>query len=134
MYRTWDHLRTSTSLTWTRFGVSNLHPLQLRTSSCPTWTLLGVSTHHLPHRTWPLPTRISSYLANYPVLQLRHLRLHLHAVRPPLYLLLRLLAVARAASMERSCVSLAVPLPPPLTWRRRWVVAGLGRVAAPLAR
>ena len=81
MYNTRNHLRTSTSITW---------------------TLLGVSNHHLLYRTGPRPSRIPPYLANYLVLQPHHLHMHLHAVRPPLYLLPWWLAVARAAPLERS--------------------------------
>jgi hypothetical protein len=101
MYLTWNHLRASPCHTWTLFGVSNHYPFHLRTSSCPTWTLFGVSTLHLPHPSWLPPACISSYLTNYTVPRLHHPRLHLHAVRPPLYPLPWLQAVARAAPLAR---------------------------------
>jgi hypothetical protein len=61
----------------------------------------------------------------YTVLRPHQPQLHLPAVQPPLYLLLWLQEVARAASS---------PLPPPLTCRWLWGVVAVGRRAATLTR
>jgi hypothetical protein len=53
------------------------------------------------HPSWPPPTRTSPYLMLYTVLRPHQPQLHLLAVRPPLYPLLWLQAVARAAPLAR---------------------------------